>query len=98
MSPSRQVVFRCVASLSCERDASCSPLLVCVLLSATHVKWCLSSQTLVHNSTYAPQISLGIVVLGHDDLRGLSPDKHSLQVRDTVILHLVGTANHSKRP
>lgn len=72
---------------------------MCTFFSrATHVKWSLSSQTLVHHSAYAPQISLGIIVLGHDDLRGLCADKHSLQLRDAVTLQLVGTRKQSKRP
>lgn len=57
-----------------------------MLLSATHVKWCLSSQTLVYNSAYAPQISFSIIVLGHDDLGSLCADKHSLQIREMVTL------------
>lgn len=49
----------------------------------THMKWSLSSQTLVHNRAYTPQISLGIIMLGHDDLRSLYADKHSLKLRDS---------------
>lgn len=66
---------------------------VCVLRSAAHMKWCLSGQTLVDDSAYAPQISLGIVVLGHDDLRCLCPDKHSLHLGATVTCHFVGIGN-----
>lgn len=47
-----------------------------VFLSATHIKWCFSSQRLVHDGTDAPQISLGIIVPGHDDLGSLWPKKH----------------------
>ena len=59
-----------------------------LFLCASHVKRCLPGQTLVHNSTYAPQISLGIIVLGHDDLRSLRADKHRHQLRVMVTLHL----------
>lgn len=45
-------------------------------LSATHIKWCFSSQRLVHDGTDAPQISFGIIVPGHDDLGSLWPKKH----------------------
>lgn len=69
-----------------------------MLFSATHLKWSLSSQTLVHNGAYAPQISLGIIMLGHDDLRSLCADKHSLQLRDTVTVQLAGKGRHSGKP
>lgn len=39
------------------------------------MKWRLPSQTLVHNSADAPQVGLGVIVLGHDDLRSLRADK-----------------------
>ncbi|MEQ2178148.1 hypothetical protein GOODEAATRI_010968 [Goodea atripinnis] len=42
-----------------------------------------SSQTLVYDSAYAPQIGLGIIVLGHDDFRSLCSDKQYLQIKVT---------------
>lgn len=42
------------------------------------------SQTLVHNGAYAPQICLGIVVLGHDDLGSLCSNKQSSQLENTA--------------
>lgn len=40
----------------------------------THLKRGLPCQTLVDNGANAPQVSLPIVVLGHDNLRGLQGD------------------------
>lgn len=54
-----------------------------------------SSQTLVRNSTYAPQVSLGIVVLRHDDLGSLGPNKQSSHLRSTVTPEPVHTENQS---
>lgn len=44
-------------------------------VSATHKKWCFAGQTLIHDGTDAPQISLGIIGLGRHDLRSLWPEK-----------------------
>lgn len=46
---------------------------VCFLVAQTR-KRNLSRPTLVHNSAYAPQISRGIIVLGHDSLRSQNAD------------------------
>lgn len=54
-----------------------------------------SSQTLVHNSTYAPQICLGIIVLRHNDLGSLCSNKWSSQLRSTVTSEPVPTEHES---
>lgn len=41
------------------------------MCGSSHLEGWLAHQTLVDDGSYAPQISLGIVVLGHDDLWGL---------------------------
>lgn len=56
----------------------------------THLKGSLSSQTLVHDGADAPQISFGIVLLRHDDLRSLCADKHSLKLRDGKLMEQLG--------
>lgn len=43
-------------------------------MGLTHLKGGLPCQTLVDNGANAPQVSLPIIVLGHDDLRGLQGD------------------------
>lgn len=43
-------------------------------MGLTHLKRGLPCQTLVDNGANAPQVSLSIIVLGHDDLRGLQGD------------------------
>lgn len=43
-------------------------------MGLTHLKGGLPCQTLVDNGANAPQVGLPIVVLGHDDLRGLQGD------------------------
>lgn len=52
-----------------------------VLRGATHAKRGLSGQTLVHYSADAPQVGLGVVVLGHDDLGSLCAHKRTSEAR-----------------
>lgn len=40
-------------------------------LGPAHLEGCPPSQALVYNGANAPQVRLPIVVLGHDDFRGL---------------------------
>ncbi len=42
---------------------------VCVYV--TDLKWGFASQALVDDGSYTPQVSFGIIILWHDDLRSL---------------------------
>lgn len=43
---------------------------------STHLEWRLADQTLIDDGSYAPQVGLGIIVLGHDDLRSLTDGRN----------------------
>ena len=49
-------------------------------------RW-LADQTLVNDCPYAPQVGLGVVVLGHDDLWGLSEERAKSKDQDQERLY-----------
>lgn len=55
-------------------------------------RW-LADQTLVDDCPYAPQVGLGVVVLGHDDLWGLKEEKVELRSKagDTYATTMLDT-------
>lgn len=64
-----------------------------MLPGATHAKRSLSGQALVRYSADAPQVGLGVVVLGHDDLGSLRAHKHTSEARP---LQRASTGYHTR--
>lgn len=53
-----------------------------LIVQTINLEWWLSNQTLVDNRPYAPQVSLGIIVLGHDDFGGLRGKRSQTKSRE----------------
>lgn len=63
-----------------------------VLANGINLERGLANQTLVDDCPNAPQVSLGVIVLGHDDLRGLMErrPKIKIQSRQTYTTYCCG--------
>lgn len=46
-----------------------------------NLEWGLANQTLVDDCPYAPQVGLGVIILGHDDLWGLREQRLRVRIQ-----------------
>lgn len=64
------------------------------VVHTVNLEWWLSNQTLVDNRPYAPQVSLGVIVLGHDDFWGLRENRSRAKNHNTE-LYVTNQADRS---